>query len=103
VFGVFRVAKARKETVEALRRLIVRPEKFAPWPPEFWRDPFVLGFFVAVTALMGRTAAGGKLSAKQRSRVMRMALEGNPDDLCKTARLAKNACNISDILFLEGR
>jgi hypothetical protein len=75
MFGVFRVAKARKETVEALRRLIVRPEKFAPWPPEFWRDPFVLGFFVAVTALMGRTAAGGKLSAKQRSRVMRMALE----------------------------
>jgi hypothetical protein len=75
MFGVFRIAKARKETVEALRRFIVRPENFAPWPPEFWRDPFVLGFFLAVIALIGRGAAGGNLTAKQRSHVMRMALE----------------------------
>jgi hypothetical protein len=75
MFGVFRVAKARKETVTALRRFIVRPENFAPWPLEFWRDPFVLGFFLAVIALIGRRAAGGKLTAKQRSHVMRRALE----------------------------
>ncbi len=75
MFGVFHIAKARKETVEALRRFIVRPEKFAPWPPEFWRDPFVLGFFIAVSALIGRRVAGGKLTAERRSRVMRMALE----------------------------
>jgi hypothetical protein len=89
MFGVFRVAKARKETVEALRRFIVRPEKFAPWPPEFWREPFVLGFFVAVIALIGRTAAGGKLTAEQQRHVMRMALEdigGSPDFFHRAAR-----------------
>jgi len=75
MFGVFRMAKARKETAEALRRFIVPPEKFAPWPPEFWREPFVLGFFVAVIALIGRRAAGGKLTAEQQRHVMRMALE----------------------------
>jgi hypothetical protein len=89
MFGVFRVAKARKETVEALRRFIVRPEKFAPWPPEFWREPFVLGFFVAVIALIGRRAAGGKLTAEQQRHVMRTALEdigGSPDFFRRAAR-----------------
>jgi hypothetical protein len=89
MFGVFRVAKARKETVIALRRFIVRPENFAPWPPEFWRDPFVLGFFLAVIALIGRSAAGGKLTAKQRSHVMRLALRdvgGSPNFFDRAAR-----------------
>lgn len=89
MFGVFRVANARKETVEALRRFIVRPENFGPWPPEFWRDPFVLGFFLAVIALIGRSAAGGKLTTGQRSQVMRMALRdvgGSPDFIDRAAR-----------------
>lgn len=89
MFGVFRIANARKETVVALRRFVVRPENFGPWPPEFWRDPFVLGFFLAVIALMGWRAAGGKLTAKQRSHVMRMALRdvgGSPDFFDRAAR-----------------
>jgi hypothetical protein len=89
MFGVFRIANARKETVEALRLFIVRPEKFAPWPPEFWRDPFVVGFFIAVIALIGRRAAGGKLTTVQRTDVMRMALQDvgrSPDFFDHAAR-----------------
>ncbi len=101
MFGVFRIANARKETVEALRRFIVRPEKFAPWPPEFWRDPFVLGFFIAVIALIGRSAAGAKLTTKQRRHVMRMALGdlgGSPDFFDHAARFG----NERDPGFLLG-
>ena len=101
MFGVFRIANARKETVEALRLFIVRPENFAPWPPEFWRDPFVVGFFIAVIALVGRRAVGGKLTTVQRTDVMRMALQDvgrSPDFFDHAARFG----NERDPAYLLG-
>jgi hypothetical protein len=35
----------------------------------------VVGFFIAVIALIGRRAVGGKLTTVQRTDVMRMALQ----------------------------
>ncbi len=70
MFGIFRAAKARGAVVEVLRSFVVRPELFGPWPPEFWSDPFVLGFVVAAIALVGREAAGAPLTTKQSGQVM---------------------------------
>jgi len=59
MFGaVFRVAKAQRACVRALQPFVSGSKLSGPWPPEFWRDPFVLGFFVFAINFVGKLATG---------------------------------------------
>lgn len=70
MFGLYRIAKARKACVTALQPFVARPAVLGSWPRQFWRDPFVLGFFVGTIALMSRLATKGKLNSEQAGHVM---------------------------------
>jgi hypothetical protein len=70
MFGVFRIARARKACVRALAPFTVRPQFLEPWPPQFWKDPFVLGFVLYVLHHVAMAATAGKLSAEQRGHVL---------------------------------
>ncbi|PPC85839.1 MAG: hypothetical protein CTY39_06280 [Hyphomicrobium sp.] len=70
MFGVFRVAKARKTCVQALLTYVVRPKVFGPWPPHFWQDPFVIGFVAYVISNISHMATNGKLNTEQRGLVL---------------------------------
>src|SRR5262245_16860571 len=83
MFRAFRVAKARAHCVEALRLFVVRPSVFGPWPPEFWRDPFVLGFLMFAIGTLSKIATGGKLRVKDLGFVFNGTIEdlgGDPID-----------------------
>ena len=68
MFGFLKVAKAEKAAVQALRPFVQR--HLEPWPPSFWRDPFVLGFLMVVIAKVGRFETNGKLTTEQTGRVL---------------------------------
>lgn len=70
MFGAFWIAKARAACVQALQPLVTRPSFTDPWPPDFWRDPFVVGFVVAVTALITKIVGRGKLTRLQSGHVV---------------------------------
>ena len=85
MFGAaFRVAKAQRACVQALQPFVSGSSLRGPWPPEFWRDPFVLEFFVFAINLIGKLATGDKLaSATERGRLFNQTIEalgGNPRD-----------------------
>ena len=70
MFGFGRVAKVQKACVEALQPFVLRPAPLGPWPPEFWRDPYVAGFLVYVMGTMINLTSGGKLSTENRGAVL---------------------------------
>lgn len=70
MFGFGRVAKVQKACVEALQPFVLRPAALGPWPPEFWRDPYVVGFLVYVMGAMMNLTSGGKLSTQDRGTVL---------------------------------
>src|SRR5262245_8188831 len=84
MFGAWRVTKARALCVESLKSLITPSPLTPSWPPEFWGDPFVVGFFVFAMATLSNIATGGKLSQGERLRVLNGTLEdldgGSPPD-----------------------
>ena len=70
MFGVFRIATARKACVTALSPVVLRPQVLGPWPPHFWQDPYVLGWCVATIALMSKLSTRDKLTSVQSGLVM---------------------------------
>ncbi len=70
MFGVFRIAKARKACVQALHPFVNRPQMLGPSPPQFWRDPFVIGFVIYVIATVSNLVTRGKLNTEQRGNVL---------------------------------
>jgi hypothetical protein len=70
MFGIIRVAKARKSCVIALRPFVMRPQSVGPWPPQFWRDAFVVGFVAQIVVTIINVVTRGKLSSEQRGRVL---------------------------------
>lgn len=75
MFGIGRVARARKGCVQALRSFVIRPDFMGPWPSEFWRGPYVLGFTLFVTSTVSNIVSGGKLSQAQRGKVLTGAMK----------------------------
>jgi len=75
MFGAWRITKARAACVQALQPFAARPSMFGPWPPQFWHDPFVLGFVVFVIGTISKLATGGKLTSEPRARVFVGTLE----------------------------
>jgi hypothetical protein len=69
--------KARTACVQALQPFVVRHRTFGPWPPQFWHDPFVIGFVTFVIGTVSKLATGGKLTTAQRGHVF----SGTLDDL----------------------
>ncbi len=70
MFGKLRIRKARRACVQALHPFVARPEMIGPWPPQFWRDPFVVGFVVYVIATVSNLITRGKLTTEQRGHVL---------------------------------
>ena len=70
MFGGFRIATARRACVTALHPILRRPRIADPWPPQFWRDPFVLGFFVSTIASVSDMATRRKLTSEQSGHVL---------------------------------
>lgn len=60
MFGGFRIAKAKQASVTALQSLLVRPQIAEPWPPQFWQDPFVIGFLVSTVTMVAEMAVRPK-------------------------------------------
>lgn len=42
----------------------------APWPPQYWRDPFVVGFVVGVITIVGEVVTRGKLTGMSHGHVL---------------------------------
>ena len=70
MLGAFRVVKARRACVQALHPFVARPQMLGPWPPQFWRDPFVIGFVTYVIGTVTKLVTRGKLNTEQRGRVL---------------------------------
>ena len=74
MFGFFRMMRVKKACVTAVRPFLIRP--FDPWPPQFWRDPFVIGFLMYVISTVGSLTPGyKKLSAMNRGFALMKTLE----------------------------
>lgn len=70
MFAALRIHKARNACVKALHPLVARPQMLGPWPVQFWRDPFVVGFVVYVIATISNLVTRGKLTTEQRGHVL---------------------------------
>lgn len=69
MFGIFREAKAFKSATAIGGTFLNRPEALGPLPDNFWSDPYFLGFFSKLFALVVHFSTEGKLTSFQKGKV----------------------------------
>jgi hypothetical protein len=64
------IASATQACVTALQPMVQRSRLAEPWPPEFWRDAFVLGFFSGTITSVADMTARRRLPTEESGRVL---------------------------------
>lgn len=101
MFGFVRVAMAKNACVQALAPFVARPGFLGPWQPQYWRDPYVIGFLMhVITTVSSRTLEWGKLNTEQRGVALLGALKevGAPPNFNDQANMLMQSKNADFML-----